>query len=158
MVKRFNEFINETYLSPIKSQIKKFGGKLKHKQLISDMDDLYNVWIAEDEETSNRITKLYTGKYALDLGGYAPSKNDLWLHHKGYSLIIKTNRDNIIPSDVIIQAATILRKNAGTHKLENDKILLSFSNYIKFVDGEIIIDDMNSGFVIFVPGNVKVQL
>jgi hypothetical protein len=158
MIKRFNEFINETYLSPIKSLIKKFGGKLKHKQLISDMGDFYNVWIAEDEETSNRITKLYTGKYALDLGGYAPSKNDLWLYHKGYSLIIKTNRDNIIPSDVIIQAATILRKNAGTHKLENDKILLSFSNYIKFVDGEIIIDDMNSGFVIFVPGNVKVQL
>ena len=158
MVKKFKEFINEAYLNSIKNDIKKFSDKLKHKQLISKMGDSYNIWIATDKETSDKITKLYTGKYALDLGGYAPSKNDLWLYHKGHSLIIKTNRDNIIPSDVIIQSASILRGIVGTHKLESDKILLSFCNYIKFIDSEIIIDDNNHGFVIFEPGNLRVQL
>ena len=156
MIKRFRIFVNESFVNPVKSDMKKFDGKLRHKLLYSGSGSTYNAYIATDEDTSLRVTRLYVGKHALDLGGYAPSYNDVWLQKDDCVVVIKTNGDDLVPDDVIISAADIVRRKCETHKEERDSVRMALSKYVKVVGGDILVDEVNIGEVLFTPGNAKV--
>lgn len=156
MIKKFRIFVNENFVNPVKSDLKKFD-KLRHKIIQSINGSAYNVYISEDRDTSLRITRLYVGRHALDLGGYAPSYNDVWLQKDEYVVVIKTNGDDMVPDDVIIHAAMLLRRKSGTHKEETDSVRMALSKYVKVVGGDILVDEVNIGEVRFTPGNAKVM-
>lgn len=154
MIKKFHNFTNENFVNQVKSDLKKFS-ELRHKVIVSLNGNTFNVFYSTDRDTSLRITKLYVGKHALDLGGYAPSYNDVWLQ-KGISvLIIKTNKDDIVPDDVIIQAAQILRVVNKTHKEETDTVTMALSMYVKVSGQDVLVDEVNTGRVLFTTGNTK---
>jgi len=157
MIKRFHNFVNENYVNPVRSDLKKFDGALRHKMVVSNTDDTFNLWIADDKETSLKVTRLYTGRHALDLGGYAPSYNDVWLEKNGIVVVVKTNKDDIVPDEVLRQAATILLKKSEREPKDYETVRMSLSFYLKVSNGEFIVDDANSGRVVFTPGNIKIE-
>lgn len=150
------ETFNETRINPIKGELKNFDGRLQHKVVLSNTGDTYNTWIPRDKETSNKLSR-YVGKYAIDLGGYAPSIADIWMSCGDFSLIIKTNKDNIIPDEVIISAAQLLRKQAG---VEDEEGVVNFTTnkFVFVVDGRVILDEVNSSRVLFTNGNIRIDI
>ena len=116
---------------------------------------------------------MYSGKYANTLGGYAPSKNDICMYidsvsddHDliGTNLIIKTNGDNIVPDEVIKQAAKIVRDNSvmliddKKFNLKNvDKVNIVFLNkdFVK-TKKNTNLAEVNKRYVVFSAGNIKI--
>lgn len=155
-MKNFRTFVNENFVNPVKSDVKKFEGRLRHRSVVSNNGNTFNVYISEDSDTSLRVTRLYLGRHALDLGGYAPSYNDVWLQKGDCVAVIKTNCDDLVPDDVILSVARMLRLKNETHKQENDRVGMALSKYVKTVGDEILVDEVNAGEVMFTPGNEKV--
>lgn len=162
-INSFLDFLSEaTTKSTMKSDIKRFDGSLKHRLIYDNTGQNYNIWWSEDPETCIKMTKLYSGKFALDLGGYAPSVNDILIctektleGGEERSLIIKTNVDNIIPDEVVIQAAKLLKLKFCKNE-ETTKMVYCNKEFSKVRENKIIIDDINRKYVIFTVGNVRI--
>lgn len=148
----------ESRVNPVKSDLAKFDGTLSHKIFISKSGETFNVWTSKDEDTSLRISKLYVGKYAIDLGGYSPSHNDVWLSKDEFVSIVKTNKDDIVPSDVLVDVATGLRRLAKTHKDLEDIVVFAKSKFVSVSNRDILVDKKNSGSITFSNGNIKFDL
>ena len=154
IIKKYSAYF-ENYVNPVKVDLKKFDGKVRHKFIPSTSGEVFNVWIAKDIDSSKKITRLYVGKHALDLGGYAPSTNDIWLGKDEYVAVIKTNKDDIVPKDVLVEVAMTLRRMADTHKEEIDTVDFVKSNFVSVKSNEIVVDENNSGKIHFSPGNIR---
>ncbi len=157
IIKRFSKYL-ENFVDPVKVDLKKFDGSVRHKIFNSSSGEVFNVWISKDVDASLKLTRLYVGKHALDLGGHAPSTNDVWLGKEEYVAVVKTNKDDIVPKDVLIDVAFELRRLANTHKEDLDEVEMSKSSFVSVRNGEVLIDRKNSGRVIFSPGNVRFEL
>lgn len=162
-INSFLDFLSETVTkSTINGDLKRFDGKLKQRLIYDNTGQSYNIWWSEEPETCIKMTKLYTGKFALDLGGYAPSTNDILIctektleGSEERTLIIKTNGDNIIPDEVIKQAAQLLKSKFCKNE-ETIKLIYCNREYCKVRENKIMIDDINRKYVIFTPGNIRI--
>lgn len=111
MVKRYSDFLNESRFNPISRDLLRFkenGAEIKHKVIYDNSGIGYNLWYTIGRESRDTIMR-YTGKHAFDLGGYSPSTADIFLYSPGnFYSVIKTNRDDIVPSEVIKQSSVFL--------------------------------------------------
>jgi hypothetical protein len=94
---------------------------------------------------------MYTGKHALDLGGYSPSENDVFLQLGDYCLIIKTNLDDIVPREVIVDASHILISLVG----KEDDAIIDMCKCSQVSSGQM---SLNSGRIVFRSGNIIFEL
>ena len=158
---RFKDYVNEAFVGSVRGDIKKHSGKLKHKQLFDHAGKAYSLWWSEDGETCEKLARLYSGKFAMDLGGYAPSKNDVFLCTEATldgdaceAAIVKTNGDDIVPDEVVIQAARLLRSKFVAKEQDSCTIFACGKDFVS-ARGSIKIDQINRTLVVFTPGNVK---
>jgi hypothetical protein len=201
MIKKYKNFINEN-VTP-ESDLNNFnknGYEVKHKKIVdqNNPDIKYDIYWGRNAKTNDFLTKNFSGKYAISIGGVNPSVNDIWMHitsalnmenfYKtksgevfddktprrvvGTHLIVKTIKDDIIPQNVIIQAAEIVRKNSSleilsenkkrisTKDLESCDVVFCKKNFVKkendSVIGQVQVDHNNSSYVRFTPGNVEI--
>ena len=179
-IMKYNNF-NESLVNLIKDDLNRFkelGFDIKHKELFDNIGDKYNIWWGKNAKSNDYLTTMYSGKYANSLGGFAPSFNDLWLHIDsvksgnkvmGTHLIIKTNKDNIVPDEIIKKVAEIVKENSVM--LEDDKkinlkniddinIVFCGKDFVRKKKnsnlGEVNVDDNNKSYVVFTAGNVKI--
>lgn len=177
---RYNNF-NESLINLIKDDLTRFkdlGFNIKHKELIDDMNNKYNIYYGKNAKSNDHLTKMYAGRYAISLGGYSPSKYDIWMHIDSVSndnkvmgthLIIKTNGDNIVPDEVLKSAAEIVRDNSvmlvddKKYNLKNvDKVNVVFcgKDFVKKEKntnlGEVNVDSNNKSYVVFSADNIKI--
>ena len=177
---RYNNF-NESLINLIKDDLTRFkdlGFNIKHKELIDDMDNKYNIYYGKNAKSNDHLTKMYSGKYSISLGGYAPSKYDIWMHIDsvengndvmGTHLIIKTNGDNIVPDEVLKSAAEIVIDNSVM--IQDDKkfnlknvnkinVVFCYKDFVKKEKnsnlGEATIEDNNKSYVVFSGDNIKI--
>lgn len=153
MIIKFRDFANENFINPVRSDLKKFDGKLSHRVMVSSSGQSFNAYLSEDAETSKRVTRLYLGPHALDLGGYAPSHNDVWLGIGDCVLLIKTNKDDLIPDDVLLDAAKYLK---GKSDVEGD-VNMCLARNVRVFGDDIKIDPKNSGRISIEPGNTRIH-
>ena len=172
---RYNNF-NESLINLIKDDLTRFkdlGLYIKHKELLDDLGNKFNIYYGLNDESNKHLTNMYSGKYANSLGGYAPSKNDICMYIDsfsddndiiGSSLIIKTNGDNIVPDEVIKQAAKIVRDNSvmliddKKFNLKNvDKVNVTFLNkdFVKSKKNTNLVE-VNKRYVVFSADNIKI--
>ena len=172
---KYNNF-NESLVNLIKDDLKRFkdlGFDIKHKELLDNVGNKFNIYYGKNEESNEHLTNMYSGKYANSLGGYAPSKNDICMYvdsvsddHDliGANLIIKTNGDNIVPDEVIKQAAKIVRDNSvmfiddKKFNLKNvDKVNVVFFNkdFVK-TKKNTNLAEVNKRYVVFSADNIKI--
>lgn len=201
MIKKYKNFINES-VTP-ESDLNNFnenGYEVKHKKIVdqNNPDNKYDVYWGRNAKTNDFLTKSFSGKYAISIGGTNPSQNDIWMHitsalnkenfYKtksgevfddktprrvvGTHLIIKTIKDDIIPQNVIIQAAEIVRKNSSLEilseqkkripakDLENCDIVFCKKDFVKkengSVTGQVQVDHNNANYIRFSSGNIRI--
>jgi hypothetical protein len=202
MIKKYKNFITEN-VTP-ESDLNNFnenGYEVKHKKIAdqNNPDNKYDVYWGRNAKTNDFLTKSFSGKYAISIGGTNPSQNDIWMHitsalnkenfYKtksgevfddetprrvvGTHLIIKTIKDDIIPQNVIIQAAEIVRKNSSleilsennkrrisTKDLESCDVVFCKKDFVRKENGSVIgqvkVDHNNASYVRFTPGNVEI--
>ena len=177
---RYNSF-NESLVNLIQDDLTRFedlGFNIKHKEIIDNMGNKYNIYYGLNKESNDYLTKMYAGKHPISLGGFATSQNDIWMHidsvGNGYEvsgshLIIKTNGDNIVPEEVLKNAAEIVRDNSvmlidgKKYNLKNvDKINVVFcgKDFVKKEKnsnlGEVTIEDNNKSYIVFSGDNIKI--
>ena len=150
IIKRYDEYIIETRINTIRIQLDRFEG-LMHKIIRCNTDSSYNVWYSDDIDVCNKITRMYTGKHALDLGGYSPSENDVFLQLGDYCLIIKTNLDDIVPREVIVDASHILISLVD----KEDDAIIDMCKCSQVSSGQM---SLNSGRIVFRSGNIIFEL
>jgi hypothetical protein len=148
-IKRYDEYIVETRINPVKIQLDRFEG-LKHKIIRCNTGSPYNVWYSDDIDVCKKITHRYTGKHALDLGGYSPSENDVFLKLGDYCLIIKTNRDDIVPREVILDASDIL-----ISLVDKEDVVIDMCKCFQISSGQM---PLNYGRIVFRSGNISFEL
>jgi hypothetical protein len=200
-IKRFKTFkVYETSTSTPKSDLEQFkldGYDIKHKK-ISDSnnpENVYDVYWGRNAKSNDFLTTMYSGKFANPIGGSEPSKNDIWMHATsiknpdhyyktngeevtgdriiGTHLIIKTLKDDIIPENVILQAADIVKKNSHLEKMESNEkkkyslndlsncdIVVCTKDYVSkkqgSVTGQVQVDHTNSRYVRYSKGRVEI--
>lgn len=150
MIRKYIDFISESVTPKSEvAEINKNGYELKHKTLIdqNNPEMKYDVYWGRNAKTNDYLTTTFSGKFARQIGGNLPSKNDIWMHitsklnsdnfYKtksgevfegdrperrvvGTHLIIKTLKDDTVPENVILQAADIVRKNSNLEITTNE--------------------------------------
>lgn len=163
IIKKFDDFREANIYSTTKGDIARFDGKLKHKQILDNTGQSYTLWWSEDEEVCASLARLFSGKFAQDLGGYGPSQNDVFLCTKltldsteCRCAVLKTNGDNIIPDEVLKQAAAHLKMHFTPKDEEFVEIVFCGKDFVSTRNGKISVDDANKNHVVFTPGNVKI--
>ena len=180
IILKYNNF-SESLINLIKDDLNRFvdlGFTIKHKEILDDLGNKFNIYYGKNAKSNEYLTNMYSGKYANSIGGFAPSKNDIWMHVDsvgnnnkvmGTHLIIKTNADNIVPDEVIKQAADIVRDNSvmlvddKKYNLKNvDKVNVVFcgKDFVKKEKntnlGEVNVDSNNKSYVVFSADNIKI--
>ena len=180
IILKYNNF-SESLINLIKDDLNRFvdlGFTIKHKEILDDLGNKFNIYYGKNAKSNEYLTTMYSGKYANSLGGFAPSKNDIWMHVDsvgnnnkvmGTHLIIKTNADNIVPDEVIKQAADIVRDNSvmlvddKKYNFKNvDKVNVVFcgKDFVKKEKntnlGEVNVDSNNKSYVVFSADNIKI--
>lgn len=111
VVKRYSDFLGESRFNPISRDLTRFkenGAEIKHKVIYDNSGIGYNLWYTIGDKSRDTIMR-YTGRHAFDLGGYSPSSADIFLYSPGnFYSVVKTNRDDIVPSEVIKQSSVFL--------------------------------------------------
>ena len=174
---RYNNF-NESLINLIKDDLTRFkdlGFNIEHKEIMDNMNNKYNIYYGLNKESNYHLTKMYSGKHANSLGGYAPSEQDICMHidsvSNGYEvsgahLIIKTNGDNIVPDEVIKEAANEVKDNSvmliddKKYNLKNvDKVNIVFfkKDFFK-TKNNTNLDEINNNkrYVVFSVDNIKI--
>jgi len=170
-VLKYNEFISETLMNPSNDDLKYFKQmdlNIKHKYLFDQLGRRYNIWWSLDNKSNDFLVKMYTGRYAIDLGGFGPSYNDIWMKATGElngddiigaNLLIKAIGDDKIPSEIIKDASLIVRKNS--YKIVDDEeISLSKIDYVDIIFcGKDYVNNYqnNEYYVKITPGNISIQ-
>ena len=150
IIKRFDEYIFETRINPVRIQLDRLEG-LMHKIIRCNTGSPYNVWYSDDIDVC-KIIRMYTGKHALDLGGYSPSENDVFLQLGDYCLIIKTNLDDIVPREVLIGASDILISLVDK---DRGDAIIDMCKCSQVSSGQM---SLNSGRIVFRSGNIIFEL
>lgn len=202
MIKKYYNFINENVSSPKSDvdSFNKMGYDVKHKKIVdqNNPDNKYDIYWGRNAKTNDFLTQNFSGKYAKRIGGSEPSQNDIWMHitsalnkdnfYKtnsgevfddqtprrvvGTHLIIKTNRDDIIPENIIIQASNEVVKNSSLEilsdpkkripakDLENCDIVFCKKDFVKkengSVTGQVQVDHNNANYIRFSSGNIRI--
>ncbi len=180
------------------SELNKMGFDIKHKKIsdINNPDNQYDVYWGRNAKSNDYLTTKFSTKWAKSLGGSNPSHNDLWLHVTSYNnpnnqyldkdgniingdrvigthLIIKTNKDDSIPENVIKQSAELVLKNSHLEKVENgEKKKWSMNNLVGVdvvfckkdyvskkegsVSGQVQVDHKNANYIRFNSNNIEI--
>ena len=202
MIKKYKNFIKESVTPKSElDSFNKNGYEVKHKKIIdiNNPDVQYDVYWGRNAKTNDFLTKNFSGKYASAIGGSNPSQNDIWMHitselnkenfYKtksgevfddqlprrvvGTHLIIKTIQDDIIPQNVILQAADIVRKNSSleilsdtkkrisANDLENCDVVFCKKDYVRkepgSVLGQVQVDHSNARYIQYSKGNINIK-
>jgi hypothetical protein len=177
---RYNNF-NESLINLIKDDLTRFedlGFYIKHKEIFDNVGEKYNIWFGKNAKSNDYLTTMHSGKYANTLGGFGSSVNDVWMHVDsvfsgnyvmGTHLIIKTNKDNIVPDEVIKKAAEIVKENSvmvengkkvNLKKIDGVNIVFCGKDFVRKEKnsnlGEVNVDENNKSYVVFTAGNVKI--
>ena len=173
---RYNNF-NESLINLIEDDLKRFeelGFNIKHKEILDDMGNKYNIYYGLNKDSNDHLIKMYSGKHANSLGGYAPSEQDICMYIdsvsngnevSGTHLIIKTNGDNIVPDEVIKQAANKVRDNSvmliddKKYNLKNvDKVNIVFfkKDFFKTKNNTNLDENNNKRYVVISADNIKI--
>ena len=109
----------------------------------------YSIFFGKNAKSNDFLTHNFSGKYAKAIRNIEPSINDVWMHTKGVPgshLIIKTIKDDIIPMNVIKDAALIAKKNSKAKDTVDAEIVWCKKDFVsKTPIGQLksILDDIN---------------
>ena len=166
-VLKYNNFVRESLMNPSNDDLRYFKRidlNIKHKLLFDHLGKKYNVWYSLDSKSNDFLVKMYTGKYAIDLGGFGPSHNDIWMKAIGddiigTNLIIKAIGDDKIPNEIIKDASLIVRKNSYK-VIDGEEVSLNKIDYVDIVFcGKNHVNDYknNEYYIKITPGNITIQ-
>jgi predicted ribosome quality control (RQC) complex YloA/Tae2 family protein len=168
-IKYFENFSHKSLKKTNEAKCKDFseiGYDIEHKKIEDQFDKnvKYDVYFGKNAESNDYLTTTYSGKNAVAIRSVGPSPNDIWMHASGLPgshLIVKAINDDAIPEYVLIKAAEIAKKNSKAKDLEKSKVVFCkkdcVSKTLGSKTGEVLVDPVNRGYVIFSPGNEKVS-
>lgn len=119
-IQKFKHFFNSKINENISIQLKELqreGIEIKHQKIIDifNPQNSYDVYFGKNKESNQFLTERFCGLRANPVGGVYPSVQDIWLHAAGFPgshVLVKALKDDIIPQNVILEAAKIAKKNS----------------------------------------------
>jgi hypothetical protein len=152
MIKRYYDYVSESSFDPISYDLRRFrleGLEIRHKVIFDNVGSSYSVWYYIGDEYPLQLIRR-TGKHAISVGGFSPSISDLFMMSPGkFIAVIKTNRDDIVPDEVISQVASYLQQRSKS----NDDVLFGKKNFVTLDSGKPSIEPYHMG--IFSNGSIK---
>lgn len=120
----FKQNINENLITIQLKELQRNGIEIKNQKIIDVYNPLnsYDVYFGKNKESNHFLTSKFCGDRANPIGGVYPSVQDVWLHAAGFPgshVLVKALKDDIIPQNVILEAAKIAKKNS---KAKNETI------------------------------------
>lgn len=155
-IKRYSDFAFESRFNPVSREIRRFKGMdmdIMHKVIHDNSGVGYGLWHSGDPESMKALRR-YVGKYAIDLGGYSTSRSDIFMYLQDcFSAVIKTNKDDIVPDEVIRGAAAYLIKRYSV----NPGSTIFFVNKDFVGTGGVSEDDFHLGRVTYLDGIITIK-
>jgi predicted ribosome quality control (RQC) complex YloA/Tae2 family protein len=134
--KRFlNSHINENTISTQLKELQRVGVEIKHQKIIDifNPQNSYDIYFGKNRESNHFLTERFCGLRANPVGGVHPSVQDIWLHAAGFPgshVLVKALKDDIIPQNVIEEAAKIAKKNSKAKNETSAPIVWCYSKNV----------------------------